>query len=385
VDQLRLKIAMLIARSAGFLSKSLGRGAGETLPGRVLLALCPNAIELLSASRVVILVSGTNGKTSTTKELASQVRTVGTVVTSGSGSNLTRGVAGALMKDSVFAVLEVDELHLPAVVAATNPALVLLLNLTRDQLHRMHEVKRVAARWHEMCKAADPSTAFIADVDDPFVNYAITGAASAIRVSFGGAAHGRHPDGAVCPSCGRYLDWNNGKYHCECGLSNEYADHLYDGGSAGYRNFVLASIAADLAGVHNALSNIELRNDFRGMERATEKVFAGVKARLRLTKNPASWTEALQGVMGNNVILVLNAREVDGIDTSWIWDVSYASLASKKVVVTGERGADLAYRLHVEDVESTLVDTFDEAIAAFGVGSVEVLAAYTAFFGLVNR
>ena len=385
MDQLRLKIAMLIARSAGFLSKSLGRGAGETLPGRVLLALCPNAIELLSASRVVILVSGTNGKTSTTKELASQVRTVGTVVTSGSGSNLTRGVAGALMKDSVFAVLEVDELHLPAVVAATNPALVLLLNLTRDQLHRMHEVKRVAARWHEMCKAADPSTAFISDVDDPFVNYAITGAASAIRVSFGGAAHGRHPDGAVCPSCGRYLDWNNGKYHCDCGLSNEYADHLYDGGSAGYRNFVLASIAADLAGVHNALSNIELRNDFRGMERATEKVFAGVKARLRLTKNPASWTEALQGVTGNNVILVLNAREVDGIDTSWIWDVSYASLAGKKVVVTGERGADLAYRLHVEGVESTLVDTFDQAIAVFGVGSVEVLAAYTAFFGLVNR
>jgi lipid II isoglutaminyl synthase (glutamine-hydrolysing) len=385
VDQLRLKIAMLIARSAGFLSKSLGRGAGETLPGRVLLAFCPNAIELLSASRVVILVSGTNGKTSTTKELASQVRTVGTVVTSGSGSNLTRGVAGALMKDSVFAVLEVDELHLPAVVAATNPALVLLLNLTRDQLHRMHEVKRVAARWHEMCKAADPTTAFIADIDDPFVNYAITGAASAIRVSFGGAAHGRHPDGAVCPSCGRYLDWNDGKYHCDCGLSNEYADHLFDGGSAGYRNFVLASVTADLAGVHNALSNIELRSDFRGMERATEKVFAGVKARLRLTKNPASWSEALQGATGNNVILVLNAREVDGIDTSWIWDVSYASLVGKKVVVTGERGVDLAYRLHVEGVESTLVDTFDEAIAVFGVGSVEVLAAYTAFFGLVNR
>ena len=385
MNNLRLRIAIAVAKSAGFLSKSLGRGSGETLPGRVLLALCPNAIELLSASRVVILVSGTNGKTSTTKELVSQVRTVGTVMTSGSGSNLTRGVAGALMRDSVFAVLEVDELHLPAVVAATNPALVLLLNLTRDQLHRMHEVKRVAVRWHEMCAAADPATLFIGDVDDPFVNYALTGAASAVRVSFGGAADGRHPDGAVCPSCGRYLDWNEGTYHCECGLSNEYADHRYDVGSAGYRNFVLASIGADMVGVTNALSNISLRNDFRGMERATEKVFAGVKARLRLTKNPASWTEALAGVTGNNVILVLNAREVDGIDTSWIWDVSYASLAGKKVVVTGERGADLAYRLHVEGIESTLVDTVDEAIAVFGVGSVEVLAAYTAFFNLVNR
>jgi len=381
----RLSLAITIAQATGALSKALGRGSGETLPGRVLLALCPNAIELLSQSRVVILVSGTNGKTSTTKELVSQVRTVGTVVTSASGSNLTRGVAGALMQDSVFAVLEVDELHLPAVVAATHPALVLLLNLTRDQLHRMHEVKRVASRWHEMCVSADPSTLFVADVDDPFVNYAITGAASAIRVSFGGATGGRHPDGAVCPSCGRYLDWNEGKYHCECGLSNEYADHRFDGGSAGYRNFVLASVAADLVGVHNSLSNITLRTDYRGMERATEKNFAGVKARIRLTKNPASWTEALAGVTGSNVILVLNAREVDGIDTSWIWDVSYASLAGKKVVVTGERGADLAYRLHVEGVESTLVETFDQAIAVFGLGSVEVLAAYTAFFGLVNR
>ena len=76
---------------------------------------------------------------------------------------------------------------------------------------------------------------------------------------------------------------------------------------------------------------------------------------------------------------------MDGIDTSWIWDVSYASLAGKRVVVTGERGADLAYRLHVEGVQNTLVDSFDEAIAVFGVGSVEVLSAYTAFFGLVGR
>jgi len=385
MGKLRLKAAIAVAKSAGALSKSLGRGSGETLPGRVLLALCPDAIHQLSQSRVVILVSGTNGKTSTTKELVSQIRTVGTVVTSSSGSNLTRGVAGALMQDSVFAVLEVDELHLPEVVAATNPAIVLLLNLTRDQLHRMHEVKRVATRWHEMCKSADPSTLFVADVDDPFVNFAITGAASAIRISFSGAAGGRHPDGAVCPVCGRYLDWTEGKYHCDCGLSNEYADHTYEAGSAGYRNFVMASHVADLAGVHNALSNISLRSDYRGMERATEKVFAGVKARLRLTKNPASWGEALAGVTGDNVILILNAREVDGIDTSWIWDVSYEPLRGKKVVVTGERGIDLAYRIHVAGIENTLVNTFDQAIELFGIGSVEVLAAYTAFFELAGH
>ncbi len=383
MEKLRLTFALAIAQSAGFLSKFLRRGSGETLPGRILLALCPNAITLLAQSRVVILVSGTNGKTSTTKELVSQVRTIGSVVTSASGSNLARGVAGALMQDSVFAVLEVDELHLPEVMAQTKPAVVVLLNLSRDQLHRMHEVKRVATRWRDTCTDAEPTTIFIADIDDPFINYAVMGAASVIRISFDGAANGRHADGAVCPSCGRYLDWVNGRYQCECGLSNESANQIYQSGSAGYRNFVLASVAADTVGVHDALTNIALRSDYRGMERTTEKVFGAVTARVRLTKNPASWREALAGVVGNNVILILNAREVDGIDTSWIWDVSFVALKGKKVIVTGERGVDLAYRIHTEGIESNLVDTFDEAIEALGLGSVEVLAAYTAFFSLV--
>jgi len=249
----------------------------------------------------------------------------------------------------------------------------------------MHEVKRVATRWRDLCIGAEPTTIFIADIDDPFINYAVTGAASVIRVSFGGATDGRHADGAVCPSCGRYLDWMDGHYQCECGLSNESADQLYKNGSAGYRNFVLASIASDAVGVHDALTNVALRSDYRGMERATEKVFGAVSTRVRLTKNPASWREALAGVVGDNVILILNAREVDGIDTSWIWDISFVALKGKNVVVTGERGIDLAYRIHTEGIENTLVTTFDEAIEAFGLGSVEVLAAYTAFFSLVGQ
>ena len=85
------------------------------------------------------------------------------------------------------------------------------------------------------------------------------------------------------------------------------------------------------------------------------------------------------------MVLVVNAREVDGIDTSWLWDVSFASLKGKRVVVTGERALDIAYRLHVEGVESEIVDTFEKAINKFSKGSkVSVLAAYTAFFGLVK-
>ena len=374
MNSLRLGVAMTIARLAGWLSHALLGKSGETISGRVLLLLCPNAISLLSRGRKVILVSATNGKTSTTRALAGFMNTAGTVATSKTGSNLSRGVASALMHKSEYAVLEVDELHLPSVAAAANPEAILLLNLTRDQLHRMHEVKRVADRWKEM--AQKTSATVVIDVDDPFLNYVAAGAKNVIRVSFGGAA-GTHPDGAVCPSCGAYLNWEAGLYSCSCGLSNHYADKKFEADSAALRNEILANVAAEHFGVpwHEV--------DPAMLERKVTKKVVNAECVIRLTKNPASWREALRGVVGEKVILILNAREVDGIDTSWLWDVDFSSLRGKHVVVTGERGMDLSYRLHVQGVVNELVADFDAAAAHFA-GPVEVLAAYTAFHGLVG-
>ena len=371
---MRLRFALSVARTAGFTSRKLLRRPGETLPGRILLELAPDALKELSENRRIVLVSGTNGKTSTTKEIVSLLKVLGRVATSPSGSNLTRGSATALMKRSALAVLEVDELHLPKVVAATNPEYVLLLNLTRDQLHRMHEVKRVADRWRAMVESA-PTTEFIGDIDDPFINHVLQGAHKKTAISFGGRPH---QDGAVCPQCGRYMDWNGGRYSSECGLTNSSADIELEAGTAAHRNSELARVVAKKFGV-TASSEKNLRE----MERRTEKNFGSVKASFRLTKNPASWSEALSGVQSNRIALILNAREVDGIDTSWIWDISFASLAGKEVVVAGERGIDLAYRLHVEGVKALLVNNFDDVISHFGSGEIEVLAAYTAFHGLV--
>ena len=371
----RLQFALAAASLAGLLSRRLLKRPGETLPGRILLALYPNALAELSRGRRIILVSGTNGKTSTTKALAKIVATLGEVATSPSGSNLTRGAAGILMQPHKLAVIEVDELHLPGVVKAVHPEIVLLLNLTRDQLHRMHEVKRVADRWHEMVKT-NPTTLFIGDIDDPFINYALSSATRKRSISFGGRTH---QDGAVCPQCGKYMNWNGVHYSSECGLTNNNADISLPAGSAAYRNNELAKIVAHEFGITDSEGSTELRE----LERRVVKQYGKVSASFRLTKNPASWVEALAGVEGNRVILILNAREVDGIDTSWLWDISYASLKGKEVVVTGERGIDLAYRLHVEGVTATLVENFESALAHFASGTVEVLAAYTAFHGLV--
>lgn len=369
---LRLRFSIVLAKAAGAASRLIGN-KGETLPGRILLKLEPEAISLLAASKKVILVSGTNGKTSTTKALAKIVSQLGAVATSSSGSNLSWGAANALMSSAPFAVLEVDELHLPTIIAQTEPAVVLLLNLTRDQLHRMHEVKRVADRWHVECSEAT-NTIFVADIDDPYINYSVINASSVVRTSFGGRPH---PDGAVCPQCGSYLTWVRGNYSCTCGLTNKISDAKFKKGSAAYRNSIMANLVGEILGA----APIEFEE--AELERSVTREIDGKRAHFRLTKNPASWSEALRSDIWPDVILVLNARQVDGIDTSWLWDVSFAALKGHRVVVCGERALDIAYRIHVEGIASEVVQTFDQAIKLVPGPDITVLSAYTAFFELV--
>ncbi len=372
---MRLKIAIFIAKFAGQLSKTILHKSGETITGRVLLTLYPKAITELAKGRTVICVSGTNGKTSTTKALVEIISQLGSVTTSSSGSNLDRGAASALISKSEYAVLEVDELHLANVIEQTKPKVVLLLNLTRDQLHRMHEVKRVAERWEKAVIAA-PDTIFIGDIDDPFVSLALKAAVNKVAISFGGR---KHLDGAVCPACGAYLNWIGNNYECSCGLTNRKPDQLFASGSAAYRNAILANETGKLLGAKE-IAIVEKR-----LERSFDRDYKGISAVIRLTKNPASWIEALNSIVGDKAILIVNSQEVDGIDTSWLWDISFAQLASKQVIVCGERSLDIAYRLHVEGIEAEIADNFLSAIDKFEKGSrVYVLAAYTAFFELVN-
>ncbi len=369
---LRLQLAIFIAKVVSRISKSLGH-KGETLPGRILLTIEPEAISLLAQNKEVILISGTNGKTSTTKAVAAIISQLGEVATSTSGSNLAWGVANALISSAPYAVLEIDELHLPAIIAQTDPTVVLLLNLTRDQLHRMHEVKRVADRWHVECAEAT-NTVFVADIDDPFINYSIVNATNAVRVSFGGRSH---PDGSVCPRCGAYLTWLLGNYSCTCGLTNKISEIKLKKGTAAHRNAALANIVGEIVGAQP----IEFSEE--QLERSVIKVFGEKRVNFRLTKNPASWTEALKAELHEDVILVLNARQVDGIDTSWLWDVSFAALRGHRVIVCGERALDIAYRIYVEGVQSQTVETFEQALSLTEGFEVSVLSAYTAFFELV--
>jgi UDP-N-acetylmuramyl tripeptide synthase len=143
---MRLDAALRAGRLVGGLSRSLGRGSGTVVRGRVALAVAPDALRTLARGRRGVVVTGTNGKSTTTRLITAALG--GDVASNTTGANMAPGILSALDDSpSPIAVLETDELHVPSVVRQTAPEVVVLLNLTRDQLDRTHEVSRTSQVW----------------------------------------------------------------------------------------------------------------------------------------------------------------------------------------------------------------------------------------------
>ena len=144
------------------------------------------------------------------------------------------------------------------------------------------------------------------------------------------------------------------------------------------RNAVLAIEAARLMG---AVVPVGVQADLT--ETAPDRVAtykaAGRTVATRLAKNPESWRECLSQISAQQVILAVNARGIDGRDTSWLWDVDYSPLRGRRVLCTGERRRDVAYRLSVQGIDVQIVDDFEAAAAAFEEQPIEAIASYTAF------
>ena len=374
----RLRLGLLAAEAAGLASRMLGRGQGVAIKGRVLVAIAPDALRELSAGRRVVLVSGTNGKTSTTALLVSMLSPLGAIATNGTGANLTGGVAAALAAQprAATVVLEVDEMHLPMMLDALRPIAVVLLNLSRDQLHRTQEVRVVANRWREAFDR-HPEVPVIVDYEDPFLAFVTQAHERTTRIGFG---YRMHIDAACCPGCSYPLNWTPPRYHCEqCGLGGLTVDVQEPAADAIQRNAALARAAARFLGV--ADPPLDMTRDRVASLRLGER-----ELHLRLVKNPASWTEALQHLPEGPVILAVNARGVDGRDTSWLWDIDYTPLIGHPVVVTGDRRLDAAYRIGVAGVPHQLADDLEQATSAIPAGSAPatVLMSYTAYIAVAS-
>jgi lipid II isoglutaminyl synthase (glutamine-hydrolysing) len=399
---------LALARAVGALSRVRGGGA-TSAPGKVLIRLEPNAIGALGErlGRGSVLVSATNGKTTTAAMAAGILERAGVqLVHNSSGANMAGGIATALLAatrpqgaiDGELGLFEVDELWLDTVAAQLRPRVILLGNLFRDQLDRYGELETIADRWAQdlhagqlVLNADDPLIADLGRDRSEVLYYGVQDDSLAV----GGMAHAA--DAKHCRRCGApyafeaiYLG-HLGHYHCpRCGQRRPAPSVIArDVVLEGVRSarFTLCTAAGEarvqlglpgLYNVYNALAaaalavalEVPLEQIVAGLQGAkaafgrAETVMltlsnagngAGAQARrelhILLVKNPAGANEVLRTLTlepgQHDLLAVLNDQIADGRDVSWIWDADFELLAGRirSVTCSGSRAPELAVRL----------------------------------------
>ncbi len=425
-----------MVRTAGALSRLAGRGGGTTLPGKLLWKLDPAAIDALAARlpQGSVVISATNGKTTTAAMVAEILRGELRLVHNDSGANLVSGVASALLhaRDAELGVFEVDEGALPEVTRRVRPKALLLGNLFRDQLDRYGELEIVAARWRAAV-AALPHALLVVNGDDPQVG-ALGRPGGRVfgvddpRVARPALQHAA--DSKYCLRCGTPYVYaasyvgHLGDYRCPaCGHARPPLDvtareielHGLDGAV-----FELAATEGEvrvelrlpgLYNVYNALAAASLAlslgvglDDVRaGLGRFSaafgrfERIAIGDRRVLMLlVKNPAGANEAIRtlvdGAAPRVAVIALNDAIADGRDVSWIWDVDFEPLLAglDRLVATGSRAAELALRFAYGGLERSRIEVVPSLDAALdrglaltpAGGELTVLPTYTAMLAL---
>ncbi|MHB8342084.1 MAG: DUF1727 domain-containing protein [Mycobacteriales bacterium] len=396
---LRVRAAVAVERLAAASSRTLRRGSGEVIGGTLALALAPDLLRELGNGRAIACVSGTNGKTTTTRLLATALESRGPVVSNGGGANMTAGVAAALCQRGdprAPAALEVDEIYLPIVARALRPAVVVLLNITRDQLDRSNETRRIAGLWRTL--GADlRATVAVANADDPLVTWAALGFP---RQRWVAAGQAWTADALVCPACGLLLRRAPQDWSCTgCDLTRPtpelagpLAVPLALPGRVNAGNAALAATAAEELGVPRAAALAAMTSVREVEGRYATVALGGRSARLLLAKNPAGWLEMLElleATPTRPVVIAFNARLADGRDPSWLWDVPVERLRGRPVHVCGDRAEDVGVRLAYAGVpytrHPTAAHAAQAAAPAAGSPGLDVLATYTAFRDLLRE
>ncbi|MBC1239818.1 Mur ligase family protein [Nostoc sp. 2RC] len=391
IDRVRLGFAVSVAKSVTFLVRSLRLGAASVLPGSIARRIEKRLLQLLSqqVKKGVILIAGTNGKTTTSLLLKTILENTGyRIAHNSTGANLENGLITALLSstnivgtlDVDYAILEVDENIVPKVLTPLQPRIILCLNLFRDQLDRYGEVDTISKRWTKVISTLPPETVVIPNADDPTLSH--LGQQLPQKVLFFGLNEPEHyleaiphaVDSIYCPKCGHSLDYKGvylshlGDFTCpKCGFSkskpslesSEWPQILV--GLYNKYNTLAAVTAARELGVDEATIKNTINNFQAAFGRAEDLVINGKKVRILLSKNPVGTNETIRVVTQSTdktTLLVLNDRTPDGTDVSWIWDVDTEKLVERggTLVVSGDRVYDMALRLRYSEKspESTL-------------------------------
>ncbi|MGV9716822.1 MurT ligase domain-containing protein [Rhodococcus pyridinivorans] len=394
----RGRLALRAARAAAWASQKAGRGKGSMIGGLVALKIDPALMKQLGHGRQTVLVTGTNGKSTTTRMTAAALETIDSVVTQADGANMDAGIVAALATDlrAPLAAIEVDELHTPHVADALEPRAIVLLNLTRDQLDRVGEINMIERKLREGLKR-HPDAVIVANCDDVLVTSAAYDNPNVVWVAAGA---GWANDSVSCPRTGEPIAREGDHWYS---TGSDFArptpdwwvddENLYgpDGlalplkltlpGRANRGNAAQAVAAAVALGADptKAVAAASVVEEVAGRYKTVQ--VGPHSVHMLLAKNPAGWQEALSMIdpTVDGLVIAVNGQVPDGEDLSWLWDVRFEHFEGVQVVAAGERGTDLAVRLTYAGVEHTLVPDPLKAIASCPPGRVEVLANYTAF------
>jgi UDP-N-acetylmuramyl tripeptide synthase len=407
--KLKRILAVAVGKTVRTGIRRLGRGGGTTLPGFLAQKIDTTLVSDLVADIPcgVILVSGTNGKTTTCRMIAAILSTAGfTLIHNHEGSNLHQGLATTLLAhtdplgrlkvtEQTIGLLELDEGVFPQVLNPIHPRVVLLTNIFRDQLDRYFELDYLAELWRRGLKKLPPETVLVLNADDPLVASLSSDVSNPI-VFYGledsarGHSQLEHAsDTRRCPYCSADLVYtlsfyaHLGHYHCpNCGwarpqpqlqgrrvaLEGVESSQVEMAAPAG-----MVVVRLPLPGLFNAYNVLNatavalalglpldivaealatLRPAFGRLE---QLIIDGHPVYLILVKNPSGFNEVLRLLQADcrakNLLLALNDNVPDGRDVSWIWDVDFELLRGQVrfVVASGLRAHDLALRLkHAE-------------------------------------
>lgn len=353
------------------------RGGGSALPGLFVERISPTFIKdtLSTLPRGVVVISGTNGKTTTTKIVVSLLEAHGLkVFTNRTGSNFTRGVAAALLGeidikghlDADIAVLELDEAHAVKFVEAIPPRYSLILNVMRDQLDRFGEIDATAKLLGKIAEATTDTVVLnredrrILSLKDTLSRQKVEyfGLSDNLLATFpsdddlraGKVTASKRPDASVVLT--KYSD-----EEATFSLSgHEITTPMKLNGI--YNVF---NSAAALALVHAILSkDMESKTVFSTLASITPAFgrgeslqVGGQPLELVLVKNPSGFRLGLKSFPpdGYATMIAINDNYADGRDMSWLWDVDFESLGEKGVAqVSGIRAYDMALRLQYDEV-----------------------------------
>ena len=369
--------------------------------GLVAMTLDRSVLGQLGIGRQSVIITGTNGKSTTTRMVAAALGTLGQVATNSEGANMDAGLVAALAadRDATLAALEVDEMHVPHVSDAVGPAVIVLLNLSRDQLDRVGEINHIE-RTLRTGLSRHPDAVVVANCDDVLMTSAAYDCPRVVWVAAGGGWSG---DSVSCPRSGEVIvregvQWRSSGADFQRPTPQWWYDdeNLYGPnaltlpmrlalpGAVNRGNATQAVAAAVAMGADPAaaVAAVACVDEVAGRYRTV--TIGNHTARLLLAKNPAGWQEALSMVdkASAGVVIAVNGQVPDGEDLSWLWDVRFEHFEGTSVVAAGERGTDLAVRLGYASVEHSLVHDTVKAIDSCPPGHVEVVANYTAFLQL---